>query len=200
MSGYRREPNAHFLVLPQWSVHASDTRHDHRLRCLNFLNIYSILPITVSVSFIRFPLSVPLFWPWPLSTSIPEIKTPRFEPAYVRDYGTYHIGDQQRLSDMKKYGSRQRVRPKIRHLAPLDGCAYTFKEDKNTIISWHGSFLWPITTVNPLRVRVTFTHFLTFLWETLIFFKKTISSKNFDFFLNDLITKIYCCEIFIIFL
>ena len=27
-----------------------------------------------------------------------------------------------------KYGSRQRVRPKIRHLAPLDGCACAFEE------------------------------------------------------------------------
>ena len=27
-----------------------------------------------------------------------------------------------------KYGSRRRVRPKIRHLAPLDGCAFVFKE------------------------------------------------------------------------
>ena len=27
-----------------------------------------------------------------------------------------------------KYGSRPRVRPKIKHLAPLDGCACTFEE------------------------------------------------------------------------
>ena len=27
-----------------------------------------------------------------------------------------------------KYGNRQRVRPKIRHLAPLNGCAYVFEE------------------------------------------------------------------------
>ena len=27
-----------------------------------------------------------------------------------------------------KYGRRRRVRPKIRHLAPLDGCACTFEE------------------------------------------------------------------------
>ena len=27
-----------------------------------------------------------------------------------------------------KYGSRRRVRPKIRHLAPLDGCACAFEE------------------------------------------------------------------------
>ena len=39
------------------------------------------------------------------------------------DNGTYHIGDQQRLSPEPslfahmKYGSRRRVRPKIRHLA-----------------------------------------------------------------------------------
>ena len=42
-----------------------------------------------------------------------------------------------------KYGSRWRVRRKIRHLAPLDGCACAFDEwvyGKSTIISWHGSF------------------------------------------------------------
>ena len=27
-----------------------------------------------------------------------------------------------------KYGSRQRIQPKIRHLAPLDGCACAFEE------------------------------------------------------------------------
>ena len=27
-----------------------------------------------------------------------------------------------------KYGSRQRVRQKVRHLAPLDGCACAFEE------------------------------------------------------------------------
>ena len=44
-----------------------------------------------------------------------------------------------------KYGSRRRVWPKIRHLAPLDGCACAFEElslqrTKSTIISWDGSF------------------------------------------------------------
>ena len=29
-----------------------------------------------------------------------------------------------------KYGSRRRVRPKIRHLAPLDGCACAFEDEK----------------------------------------------------------------------
>ena len=32
------------------------------------------------------------------------------------------------LFDHMKYGSRRRVRPKIRHLAPLDGCACAFEE------------------------------------------------------------------------
>ena len=32
------------------------------------------------------------------------------------------------LSTHMKYGSRWRVRPKIRHLAPLDGCACAFEE------------------------------------------------------------------------
>ena len=58
------------------------------------------------------------------------------------DYGTYHIGDQQRLSQAcadaispepslfahMKYGSRQRVWWKMEHLAPLDGCACVFEE------------------------------------------------------------------------
>ena len=56
------------------------------------------------------------------------------------DYGTYHIGDQQRLRRAcasspepllfahMKYGSRWRVWPKIRHLAPPDGCACVFEE------------------------------------------------------------------------
>ena len=54
------------------------------------------------------------------------------------DYGTYHIGDQQRLRQacasmqsrlsLRCYGSRRRVQPKIRHLAPLDDCACTFEE------------------------------------------------------------------------
>ena len=44
-----------------------------------------------------------------------------------------------------KYGSRRRVRPKIRHLALLDGCACGFEElslrrTKSAVISWVGSF------------------------------------------------------------
>ena len=52
------------------------------------------------------------------------------------DYGTYHIGDQRRLrrdcaSSLfahMKFGSKRRVRPKIRHLTKLDGCAFVFEE------------------------------------------------------------------------
>ena len=45
-----------------------------------------------------------------------------------------------------KYGSRRRIRQKIRHLAPLDGCACRFEEwvyggRKKTIITWAGSFI-----------------------------------------------------------
>ena len=44
-----------------------------------------------------------------------------------------------------KYGSILRVRPKIRHLAPLDGCTCAFEKmslrrPKSVIISWDGSF------------------------------------------------------------
>ena len=56
------------------------------------------------------------------------------------DYDTCHTGDQWRLRRAcavspepllfahMQYGSRRRVRPKIRHLASLDGCACTFEE------------------------------------------------------------------------
>ena len=57
-------------------------------------------------------------------------------------YGTYHVGDQRRLRwacvsaqspepslfTHMKYGSRRRVWPKIRDLAPLDGCPCAFEE------------------------------------------------------------------------
>ena len=75
------------------------------------------------------------------------------------DCGTYHIGDQRRLRRDCAFAQsrqslrcsltwsmevRQRVRPKIRCLAPFDGCACTFEEwvyggQKSTIISWDGS-------------------------------------------------------------
>ena len=73
------------------------------------------------------------------------------------DYGTYHVGDQQRLRRACAFAQSPqslhcshtwsmevgRVRPKIRHLAPLDGCACACEEwinlrrMKSTIISWH---------------------------------------------------------------
>ena len=45
------------------------------------------------------------------------------------DYGTYHIGHQRRLlfAHMND-GSKWRVQPNIRHLAPLDGCTCIFEE------------------------------------------------------------------------
>ena len=54
-----------------------------------------------------------------------------------------------------KYGRRRRVRPKIRHLAPLDGCAYAFEESlrrtKSAIILCDGSFdveTYPVMNVS----------------------------------------------------
>ena len=49
------------------------------------------------------------------------------------DYGTYHIGSsavspEPLLFAHMKYGSRRRVQPKIRHLAPLDGCTCAYEE------------------------------------------------------------------------
>ena len=81
--------------------------------------------------------------------------------------GTYHIGDQWRLRwaypsavspepslfAHMKYGSRWRVQPKIRHLAPLDGCTcMSLRRTKSTIISWAGSFhsFW----VKPIKMSV----------------------------------------------
>ena len=48
------------------------------------------------------------------------------------------------LSAHMKYGSRQKVRPKISHLAALDGCACAFegmslRRTKSAKISWAGS-------------------------------------------------------------
>ena len=40
-----------------------------------------------------------------------------------------------------KYGSRRRVRSKIWHLAPLDGCTMSLRKTKSTVTSWGGSFL-----------------------------------------------------------
>ena len=59
-----------------------------------------------------------------------------------------------------KYGSRRRIRPNIRHLAPLDGCAWVFwrmslRRMKSAIISWDGSF------------HVSWLHRMDyFLWKT----------------------------------
>ena len=55
------------------------------------------------------------------------------------NYGTYHTGDQQRprrawvspepsLFAHMKYGNRRRIRPKIRHLRPLNGYTCTFED------------------------------------------------------------------------
>ena len=64
-------------------------------------------------------------------------------------YGTYHIGirtvsPEPSLFARMKYGSRWMLRPKIRHLAPLDSCTCAFEElvyggRKSAIISWAGS-------------------------------------------------------------
>ena len=88
------------------------------------------------------------------------ITEPKFHIwASTWDCGTYHICDQGRLRLRQactvspepllfthmKYGSRRRVRPNIRHLAPMDCCACVFEEWvygglKSVIISWAGSF------------------------------------------------------------
>ena len=87
-----------------------------------------------------------------LSNSIVSHQAAFEKGASSWDFGTYHTGDQQRLRwDCAsaqparlcictaspepslfahiKYGNRRRVRSKIRHLAPLDGCVCEFTED-----------------------------------------------------------------------
>ena len=80
---------------------------------------------------------------WSAGLQQTEGKTVRYIWASSWDYGTYHIGNQRRLR--RAYASGQSsqsfrcshtwsmevdktVRPKIRHLAPLDGCACAFEE------------------------------------------------------------------------
>ena len=70
-----------------------------------------------------------------------------------------------------KYGSRRRVWPKIRYLAPLDGCACAFEEwiyrgQKSAIISWAGSYIYLIsvrcivkTIYYPRGAAVTLMHY-----------------------------------------
>ena len=41
-----------------------------------------------------------------------------------------------------KYGRRQRVRPKIRHLAPLDGCAFRLKNEFTEDEKYHNLMTW----------------------------------------------------------
>ena len=60
-----------------------------------------------------------------------------------------------------KYGSRRMVQPKIRHLAPLDGCACAFEEmslwmTKSAIISWAGSFTVYLVT-EPITNKLVFS-------------------------------------------
>ena len=43
-----------------------------------------------------------------------------------------------------KYGSRQRVRPKIRHIAPLDGCASRLKNEFTEDEKYHNLMRWLI--------------------------------------------------------
>ena len=46
-----------------------------------------------------------------------------------------------------KYGSRRRVQPKIRHQAPLDGCAYRLKNEFTEDEKYHNLMRWLISCV-----------------------------------------------------
>ena len=81
---------------------------------------------------------------------------PRVFWASSWDYGTFYMQPAKAQASLRiwavspepllfpqlKYGSRQRVQPKIRHIAPLDGCACTFEESVNggqqcrNLITW----------------------------------------------------------------
>ena len=61
------------------------------------------------------------------------LKSVKFKDIWASswDYGTYHRcagSPEPSLFAYIKNGSRRRVQPKIRHLAPLDGCACAFEE------------------------------------------------------------------------
>ena len=53
------------------------------------------------------------------------------------------VSSEPSLFAQMKYGSRRRVQQKIRHLAPLDGCACAFEEwvygGRKVTTSWYGS-------------------------------------------------------------
>ena len=55
-----------------------------------------------------------------------------------------------------KYGSRRRVPPKIRHLAPLDGCTCTFEE-----------WIWRTKKYHNLMTWLKWTNLYSELWYTL---------------------------------
>ena len=73
-----------------------------------------------------------------------------------------------------KYGSRQRVRPKIRHLAPLDGCACAFEKwdygrnlmrwPKHLIISYTGTVMYKISIYWPWQ-EVPQSHITAYQWD-----------------------------------
>ena len=78
-----------------------------------------------------------------------------------------------------KYGSRRRVRPNIRHLAPLDCCACVFermslRRMKSAIVSWDGS-------INPLKPHwANFSMCPNFFRFLLDFFSIGRHSKSLD--------------------
>ena len=66
--------------------------------------------------------------------------------------GTYHIGDQRRLR-RAKYGSRRRVRPKIRRLAPLDAVHARLKNEFTEDEKYHNLMRWLIcVTIKLLKI------------------------------------------------
>ena len=78
-----------------------------------------------------------------------------------------------------KYGSRWRVRPKIRHQAPLDGCACAFEEWIIEDEKCHNLVSW-------LKLCISDLHF-AFQWFLLMYIWKTIFFKCHNF----LVTALY---------
>ena len=95
------------------------------------------------------------------------------EPAHVRLWYLSHrrpakaqaclrihkVWPEPSLFTHRNYGSRQRVRPKSRNLAPLYGCACVFEEfTEDKKISWVGSNVRAKTPINCYWICSEFNH------------------------------------------
>ena len=111
------------------------------------------------------------------------------------DYGaTSDIGNQWRsepsLFKHMKYRSRRRVRPKIKHLTPLDGCACAFEEwvyggRKSIIISWHSSIDYNRWSVDLVKISIIVFIFQNRLNRKYLKKTKKRNTKDYNLLLNE---------------